>query len=123
MSTTNVALLLALQGPWPLVVNDALTAYAAGGQSLATPLRGGANRIIIAASAGASLILPSLASEDEGGGIVFVVNDGANAVSVYCAAGGTLNGSSNGSLSIASGGFGIFLKVMPTLDWRAAAFT
>lgn len=123
MSTTNAALLLALQGPWPLAVNDGLTAYAAGGQSLATPLRGGANRITIAASAGASLILPSLANEDEGAGLVFVVNDGANAISVFCAAGGTINGSPNGSLSIAAGGFAIFLKVMSTQDWRAAAFT
>lgn len=121
MSTTNAALLAALVGPWPLAVNDGLTAYAAGGQSLATPLRGGANRITIAAAPAASLILPNVT--DEGADIVFVVNDGANAASVFCAPGGTLNGAANGSLSIASGGFAIFLKVIATLDWRASAFT
>lgn len=123
MSTTNAALLAALTGPWPLAVNDALAAYAGGGQFLATPLRGGANRITLATAVGASLILPNLASEDEGAALVFVVNDGANSVNVFCAAGGTLNGSSNASLAIAAGGFAIFLKVAATLDWRAAAFT
>jgi hypothetical protein len=29
----------------------------------------------------------------------------------------------NGSLSIPAGGFGVFLKVDQTLDWRAEAFT
>lgn len=123
MSTTNAALLAALIGPWPLVVNDALVAFAAGGQSPSTPLRGGANRITVATAANASCVLPSLITDDEGASLVFVINDSANAVSVYCAPSGTLNGSSNGFLSIASGGFAIFLKVASTLDWRAAAFT
>jgi len=123
MSTTNAALLAALIAPWPLAVNDGLTATAAGGQSLGWPLVGGANRVIIAANAGDSLVLPSLSGEAEGGGMVFVVNDAANAVSVYCGLGDTLNGTLNSSLSVASGGFGIFVKVAANFDWRAAAFT
>jgi len=35
----------------------------------------------------------------------------------------TIGGVLNGSLSIPAGGFGVFLKVDQTLDWRAEAFT
>ena len=45
------------------------------------------------------------------------------AMSVFCWPGDTLNGTLNGSLSIPAGGFGVFLKVDATLDWRAASFT
>ena len=57
--------------------------------------------------------------------MVWVVNDGVNALSVYCAVGDTLNGTLNGSLSIASGACGIFIKVDNgvTQDWRAGVIS
>ena len=98
-------------------------------------LRSGANRITSSVSSGACL-LPSMANLDEGNALIFVINDSANAVAVFCDPGETMNGSSNGSLSIASGGFGVFMfrpdnSMLPqqsilahaAADWRAAAFT
>jgi hypothetical protein len=122
MSTTNLALLAALVGPWPLFINDDMTALAAGGQSGAVPcLRSGANRVTIATAGAASVVLPAVS--DDASGLVIVINDSANAIAVFCAPSGTLNGTLNASLSIAAGGFAIFLRVAATLDWRAAAFT
>jgi hypothetical protein len=57
----------------------------------------------------------------------WVVNDGANALSVFCFAGDTMGGVLNGSLPNRADGFGLFLKVDQTLGqhvhvttvWRA----
>jgi hypothetical protein len=42
---------------------------------------------------------------------VVVINDGTNAMSVFCWPGDTLNGVTNGSLSVPAGSVGILLKV------------
>jgi hypothetical protein len=54
-----------------------------------------------------------------------VINDGVNAMSVFCWPNDTLNGTLNGSLSIASGACGIFIKVDNgvTQDWRAGVIS
>jgi hypothetical protein len=70
-----------------------------------------------------SAVLPSLGDKEEPARMVWVVNDGANALAVFCAVGDTMNGVANSFLSIPAGGFAIFLKVDQTLDWRAASFT
>jgi hypothetical protein len=106
-------------------VQDNLIAHVGGGQAGAGPtLRGQAHRFTQVLNAGDSAVLPSLADREEiGARMIWVVNDGANALSVYCAVNDTMNGVLNGSLSIPAGGFGVFLKIDATLDWRAAAFT
>ena len=54
-----------------------------------------------------------------------MINDGTNAMSVFCWPGDTLNGTLNGSLSIANGACGIFVKVDNgvTQDWRAGVIS
>jgi hypothetical protein len=105
-------------------LQDNLIAHVGGGQAGAAPtLRGQAHRFVQALNANDSAVLPSLADREETARMVWVVNDGANALSIYCALNDTMNGAANGSLSIPAGGFGVFLKVDATLDWRAAAFT
>lgn len=123
MSTTNLALLTALATPPPTIVNDALVAFAGGTQMGATPLRSQINRVTGATAANASCVLPSLNDGDEGAGLVFVINDATNAIAVFCSPGDTMNSVANGSVAIAAGGFGIFLKVASLFDWRAKAFT
>jgi hypothetical protein len=122
MSLTNAAALKALTQSGPYAINGALAAYAAGGQSGATPLRGAANRVTLATAAGASLLLPSITTEDADALTVWVINDSANAVSVFCAPNDFLNGASNGSLSVAVGGFAIFVLISAALGWSAAAY-
>lgn len=56
----------------------------------------------------------------------FIVNDSAQAVVVFCAAGETLNGATNGSLSIPASSAGYFIRVDRTRggpDWRAGVIT
>jgi hypothetical protein len=137
-SNTNNGLLSALRGPWPLFLLDGIF-IGAGQTSQATAqavLRSGANRIQVC-PAGGAVLLPSMANGDEAADIVFVVNDGANAVLVFCDPGETMNGTLNGSLSVAAGAFGVFLARSPnimfqmqsvpaitsTYDWRAAVIT
>jgi hypothetical protein len=90
---------------------------------LAASIRGQAHRFVQVLNANDPAVLPSLADREETARMVWVVNDGANALSVYCALNDTMNGAANGSLSIPAGGFGVFLKVDSTLDWRGATFT
>jgi hypothetical protein len=124
LSNTTAAALIAMAGPWPVVVQGSLTAHVGGGQSGAGPtLRGQAHRFVQVLNPNDSAVLPSLSDREESARMVFVVNDGNNALSVYCAVGDTMNGVANAALSIPAGGFGVFLKVDATLDWRASSFT
>ena len=56
---------------------------------------------------------------------VVVINDGTNAMSVFCWPGDTLNGALNGSISIAAGSVAVLLKVDNgvTQDRRAAVIS
>jgi hypothetical protein len=137
-SNTNNALLSALRGPWPMFLLDGIFVGAGQtSQAAATQvLRSGANRVLSCVSGGA-VLLPSMLNMDEGPDVVFVINDSANALLVFCAPGETMNGSLNGSQSIAAGGFGVFLVKAPNVsyqmqsvqtvssvyDWRAAVGT
>jgi hypothetical protein len=58
-------------------------------------------------------------------GSVVVINDGVNAMAVFARPNDTLNGTVNGSLSIASGACGIFIKVDNGLiqDWQGAVLS
>jgi hypothetical protein len=122
MSTTNQALLLALQSPMPPFVNDDSTANVGGGQ-VAKTLRSTATRFVKVGTAGDSAVLPSLSDHQGASGFWYVLNDDpSDAMSVFAGLGDSLNGTPNGSLSIAAGGFAIFLRIDST-GWSAAAFT
>ncbi len=74
-------------------------------------------------------MLPNLIVNDNGSSMYVVTNETAGNILVFAAAGDTMNGSLNGSLTIAANGFGIFVRentehfsyVAP--DWAGAAFT
>ena len=137
VSNTNNGLMSALDGPWPVKLNDSILLSAATGQAAASAvLRGNANRIVSSGGAAASCILPAMANWDQGASLVFVINDSANSINVFCAPGDTMNGSSNGSLAVAAGAFAVFLfrppntslnqqsvAVNSVADWRGAAIT
>lgn len=122
MSLTNTAALKALTQSGPYAINGALAAYAAGGQSGATPLRGAANRATLATATNASFVLPSINTEDADALTVWLINDSANAVQVFCAPNDSLNGTQNGSLTVAVGTFAVFVLISAALGWSAAAF-
>lgn len=133
MSVANDALLLTLgQNQFP--VYDGLGSLVTT-QAGATRLTGAVNRAVGSAAgvivANGAFVLPSMLSLEADSSMVFVVNDTSQTIKVFCAAGETLNGSSNGSLSIGTGTSGIFIRVYgasiqkgggntQTNDWRAA---
>lgn len=120
MSTTNTALMGHL-GRMGFTVDDDKSAGTASSQSGANALLSAASRVTVAAANG-SLVLKSILSE-EAPPIVFVLNDSGQTIKVYAAPNDNMNGSANGSLSIADGGFGFFSRVKSTTDWRSGAIT
>src|SRR5580692_6398280 len=133
--TTNLALRQAIANSgfsYGTPIND-LTAggpNAVTTQAGATALRCGINNVIVSGAAGRSCILPSIISSETFALVTIVINDGANAINVYPAPNELMNGSANAALSIAAGGFGMFIikpqdpSVGATLPgWSAAAFT
>src|SRR5881394_558363 len=100
MSTTNDAVLKALRVDG--YEDDVLVAGPASAQSTATRINRRLTRCTKSASNG-SFVLPSLVTEEADQKPYWVVNDSANTILVYCAAGETMNGSSNGNLSIVTG--------------------
>src|SRR5271168_370538 len=119
-----------------LLLNDDIYLTSATTQATASvSLRAGANRITAAAGAAAACVLPALINYDQGSDFVFVINDSGNTVAVFAAPGDTMQGTLNGSLTIAVGGSGFFVRVPPiylnppagfgltATQWRAAALT
>ena len=124
MSLATQAMLRALQCQRPSVVADNLQATIGGGQA-AIALRDGAHRFLFVKNVGDSAVLPSLAGHEAMTGHIIVINDGTNAMSVWCWPGDTLNGVTNASLSVPAGSVGILLKVDTgaLLDWRGAVIS
>jgi hypothetical protein len=137
-SNTNNALLTALRGPWPMLINDDI--FIAAGvvtQAAATAVaRAGANRVVTAPSGGA-ILLPSMLNLDEAADLVFVINDALNSINVFPAPGETMLGVANAAFAVAAGAFGLFLVKAPNIsyqmqsvqtvtsvyDWRAVVVT
>lgn len=121
MSTTNEAVLKALRVDGYTM--DVLVAGPASAQSTATKINSRLTRCIKSVANG-SFVLPSLLTEEATQKPYWMVNDTAGAIVVYCAAGETMNGSSNANLSIASGDSAIFVPVHETAtgsnDWRSS---
>jgi hypothetical protein len=83
MSNTTTAMLKSLQAQRPSVVVDNLQAQIGGGAA-AISLRDGAHRFLFVKNPGDSAVLPSLAGHEAmSGGQIIVINDGANAMSVF----------------------------------------
>jgi len=130
MSVANDALLVAL-GQNGFTVFDDNTALNTT-QATATRCTGQVTRFITVPASGAA-VLPSLVSV-EAQSLVFVINDGANALAVFPFTGETRNGTLNSSLSVPSGQSAIFIKVQAASvgkgggivpgsfsnDWRSA---
>jgi hypothetical protein len=116
-------MLKALQGPWPSLVNN-LQAQVGGGQA-AISLRDFAHRFVFVKNAGDSAVLPSLAGHEAMVGMIIVINDGVNAMSVFPWVGDSLNGVTNASLSVPAGSVGVLLKVDNGVvqDWRGAVLS
>lgn len=99
-------------------------------QAGATALRCGVNTVVVAPSPNTSCVLPSILSSETYSQFTIVINDAPNSIRVFCAPGDHINGSLNGSLTVAANGFGIFI-MKPTdpsvganpPGWTAAAFT
>ena len=128
MSNTNNAVLASLginSGPFQVAIASAAVA---GTQAAGTPIRGTAVRVLNGGT-GASMVLPSMLSNEDFDDFIFVINDTATTVLVFCALGETMNGSTNGSLSIAAGATGIFISRQQidypyaAPDWRGVALT
>ncbi len=109
--TVNGALGSALQ----YKAASSLTAHAGGGQSSALALTSELNFVTTVASSGDSVKLPVSAL----GKRVIVVNDGANAMDIFPASGGTIDAlSANAAYSLAAGSVREFLGKSATL-WRS----
>jgi hypothetical protein len=129
---TNDALYeqLAADG-WPVGDDLFFGAAAPTTQALGAPLRASAHRVTANGTANASATLKSILS-NEAPGIVWVINDGANTVAVFPAAGEKTNGTLNASFAVTAGNAAVFVPVPTqvkrkggtsgggTLDWRAA---
>jgi hypothetical protein len=114
MSTQNKLVSL---GMWAemaeqVVVGDVVTGLTAAGSTQATALAitEGVNVFgTVASGTGAILAIANAAR-------VFVRNGGANALLVYAPVGGTMNGTSNGSLSVATTKNALFFSANG-VDW------
>jgi hypothetical protein len=134
MSQTNDALLynLALSG---FPVNDNISCPNASSQATATRATGDAVRVTNSVANG-SMILPSILSQ-EAPPLIFVINDSPNAIKVYpflsTVSPESMNTTNNAALTIAAGGWGMFVKIPPltqkgggtqgTSNWSGSAGT
>lgn len=122
MSTTNDALMYDL-GVLGVPINDNLAATNTT-QATATIAFTAANRVTKASASGTVVIKASAV-------ITWVINESGQTILVYPEIGDSMNGSLNGSLSIPTGEFGVFVHVPTqivrggggggTKDWRSAA--
>src|SRR5258708_34961232 len=129
---TSDALLEALAADgWP--VGDEVFIGGAGGttQAAGLPFKSAAHRVTANGTASAAMTLKSLLS-NEAPGLVWLINDSANTIAVFCFAGEKMNGVANASFAVTAGNSAIFVAVPTqikrkggasggaTLDWRSA---
>jgi uncharacterized NAD(P)/FAD-binding protein YdhS len=128
MSTVNVNLLKAL-GQLGFAVLDNVEPGPASTQATATPISAEAVRVTKSVANG-SLSLKSVLGVDAPP-MVFVINDSANTIVVYCAPANNgvnekHNGTNNANLSVAAGASAVFVRADQSgggPDWRSAAIT
>jgi hypothetical protein len=124
VSLVTTALLKSLQAQRPTSIADGLQATVGGGQG-AISLRDACHRFLYVKNVGDSCVLPSLAMHEAMVPLVFVVNDGTNALNVFPWPGDSLNGVTNSPLSVPAGSVAIAIKVDTglVLDWRAGVIS
>lgn len=104
-------------------------------QAAGAPVKGALHEIVVNNQAGAALVMKSILSNDAPS-FVFLINQGAQAVSVFpfkqpAGSQESMNGVANASFSVTAGNAAIFMSVPVllkrkgsgsggTLDWRAA---
>jgi hypothetical protein len=86
-----------------------IMAHAGGGQGSATALTASVNTLTTVASAGDSVLLPSLPVPTGAAAEIVVINRGAASSNVFCPSGGSMNGTSNGSSALAAGSVGLYV--------------
>ena len=92
-----------------------LTAHAGGGQASGTPITAMVAQFSTVATTGDSAVLPSATGLPSNSILsVTVVNTGANSMNVFCPTGGTMNGTSNGSVAVTNTTPVIFYAFSPT---------
>ena len=129
---TNDALLEILsEDGWPVSDEIFIAAGAGTTQAAGFPVKGSCHRIVANATASAALTMRSVKSQ-EAPSMVWLLNDSANTIVVFCAAGDNMNGVANASFSITAGNAAVFARVPAqvkrkggtsgggTLDWRSA---
>lgn len=118
--TTNTSLMGHL-GRHRYQLDDNRTTGPASTQATAAPCISPATRFQNSVANG-SAILPDMLTNSGNETLTFVLNDSANSIVVYPFGSQTINGGAT-PLTIAAGGFGFFMRIFSTLDWRAQAFT
>jgi hypothetical protein len=130
---TNDAILEILsEDGWPVSDDIFIPAGAGTTQAAGLPVKGSCHRVAGNGTATAALTLKSVKS-GEAPSMVWIINDDpTNSVKVFCAAGDSMNGAGNGSLTIAAVTAAVFARVPAqvkrkggtsgggTLDWRAS---
>ena len=105
---------------------DGVIAQGSNAQAGAFRIQGQYTRVV-GGALNSGVILPSIGTGEVTAGKYCVMNDGPNAIKVWCAAGENHNGGSNAALSIPAGSTAIFYPVPNhhggTLNWVSAVFT
>ena len=118
---TNDALLEALAADgWPL--GDEVFIGGAGGTTQAAGLsfKSAAHRVIANGTVSAAMTLKSLLS-NEVPGIVWLINDSANTVAVFCFAGEKMNGVANASFAVTAGNAAVFIPIPVQIKRKGGA--
>jgi hypothetical protein len=131
---TNDALMEVLsEDGWPVGDEIFIGTGAGTTQAAGIPVRGAAHRVMQlgAGTASAAVVMKSIKSQ-EAPSMVWLINDSAQAVAVFCAAGDSMAGAANGSFSLTAGNAAVFCRIPAqikrkggtsgggTIDWRPA---
>lgn len=134
---TNDALLEVLsEDGWPIGDEIFIGTGAGTSQAAGLPVRGAAHRIMQlgAGTANAAVVMKSVKTQ-EAPSMVWLLNDSAQAVAVFCGLGDSMAGSLNGSFSLTAGNAVVFCRIPAqvkrkggtsgggTTDWRPALMT
>ena len=101
------------------VLNDEMTATAGGGQGVGPRLNPGMNRFTRVVTAGDSAQLPSM-TDREIDAHVIVINDTANSMNVFPAAGENMNTVVNAAAAVPANSAAFFMMQRSLANWRSA---
>src|SRR5258706_11609924 len=131
---TNDAIMEVLsEDGWPVSDEIFIGAGAPLTQAGGQPVKGSCHGIMQlgAGTANGAVVMKSVKTQ-EAPSMVWLLNDSAQAVAVFCALGDSMNGTPNGSFSLTAGNAAVFCRIPAqikrkggtvaagTLDWRPA---